>query len=251
MKISAIILNKNEEEAIRDSLESIRQLAEEIIIVDGGSTDKSLEIAREFGAKIVPQKGKDYASWRNQGRDEAQNDWLLYLDPDERITPLLKEEIRIQFFQKKPKISAFAIPRRNFLLGRELKHGGWYPDYQVRLLEKKKLKKWVGELHERPEFEGSLTHLKNPMIHLQPDRLEPALTKSIWWSDFEAKLLSSSDHPQASWWRILRMGATTLFDRLLKKRGFLDGVEGFIEGVYQSFHTMIVYIKLWELQNKK
>ena len=251
MRISAILLNKNEEAVIGDCLESIRNLAWEIIILDGGSTDRSLDIGKEFGAKVVQQTGKDYASWRNQGKQEAQGEWLLYLDPDERITLLLKEEIKRGVEKDDPRVGAFAIPRRNFLLGRELKHGGWFPDFQIRLLRKEKLTSWVGKLHERPKFEGDLQHLKNPMIHLQPETIEPALSKSIAWSGLEAELLLEANHPPVSWWRVLRMMITTLFDRAIKKGGIIDGTEGLIESVYQAYHTMIIYLKLWEMEPRK
>lgn len=250
MKLSVVVIVKNEEEMIADCLESARW-GDEVVLLDGGSTDKTLEIAQQYKAKIIKQKTeeKNYASWRNQGKDEAQSEWILYLDADERITPLLKNEIQQTINNKQ--YEAYAIPRRNFLLGRELKHGGWYPDYQVRLFHKSKLRGWVGDLHEQPEIEGSIGKLENPMVHLQPEKIEPALDKSINWSTIEARLLFESDHPQATWWRVLRMGATTLFERLIKKQGFRDGIEGWIESIYQAFHTMIVYMRLWEFQKEK
>lgn len=249
MKISVIVLNKNEEEVIRDCLESVRQLADEIIVLDGGSTDNSLEIAKEYKAKIVRQKGKDFAAWRTEGLEQVEGEWVFYIDPDERVTPLLKNEM--QSVVDNPQCSAYAVPRRNFLLGKELRFGGWYPDFVERLFLRNKLKKWEGKLHERPVYEGELGYLANPLIHLQPEKIEPALEKSIKWSGIEAKLLFESSHPPVTWWRVLRMGATTIFERLVKKQGFRDGAEGWIESIYQAFHTMIVYLKVWELQRLK
>lgn len=247
MKLSVIILTKNEEETIKDCLESVKWV-DEIILLDGGSTDKTIEIAKKTGARIVKQKGDNYSAWRNQGKEEAKGKWILYLDADERITPLLKNEIQSLITDHRPPSAAYALPRRNFLLGKELRHGGWYPDHQIRLFKKARLKKWIGELHERPEVDGEIEKLENPMIHFQPDKIEPALKQSIRWSAIEARLLFETDHPKVTWWRILRMGATTLFERLIKKQGFRDGIEGWIESVYQAFHTIIIYIRLWELQ---
>jgi len=256
MRLSIFILTRNEEKVIKDCLESVKW-AEEIILLDGGSTDKTPEIAKEVGARIVEQKGDNYSAWRNQGKDQTKGEWILYVDADERILPLLKNEIQDAIRHKqslslrdKP-YAAYAIPRRNFLLGKELKHGGWFPDYQLRLFQKKKLKGWVGKLHEHPEVDGEIGKLGNPMVHFQPEKIEPALEKSIKWSEIEADLLFKADHPKIAWWRVLRMGGTTLFDRLIKKRGFLDGTEGFIESVYQAFHTMIIYLRLWEKQTSK
>jgi len=248
MKISAIVLNKNEEAMIRDCLESLKW-TDEIIVFDTGSTDNSLNVAREFSAKIFKNKGNDFASWRTEALDEAKGEWVFYLDPDERVTPLLKKEIEAEINKDDQAFSVFVMPRRNFLLGKELRFGGWSPDYVKRLFLRKDLEKWRGELHEEPVFRGEIGKLSSPMIHLQPEKIEPALAKSIRWSGIEANLLYQSGHPLITWWRVLRMGLTTLFERLIKKQGFRDGVEGFIESIYQAFHTMIVYLKLWELQD--
>jgi len=251
MKLSVVILTKDEEEVIKDCLESVKW-ADEVIILDGGSTDKTIKIAKKAGAKIVKQKDNDYAAWRNQGKEEARGKWLLYLDADERLTPGVRKEIveSIKSHASGVKdITTYAIPRRNFLLGKELHWGGWWPDYVKRLFKKEKLKRWEGRLHEEPIFEGELGHLKEPMIHIQPDSIKPMLEKSIKWSKIEAELLYEAGHPPVTWWRILRMGATTLFDRLIKKQGFRDGTEGWIESIYQAFHTMVIYMQLWEIQN--
>lgn len=257
MKISVLVNAKNEEDFIGDCLESVKWADEVLVLISPSSIDDTEKIAREFGARIIKQEVKemDFAAWHNQGMKEAKGDWLFWVDADERIPPLLKEEI-LQVTRDTRhetggrKYVAYAIPRRNFLLGKELKHGGWYPDYVKRLFLRKKIKKWVGKLHEEPIFEGEMGHLKNSMVHLQPEKIEPALAKSINWSKIEANLLWEAKHPRVNWWRVLRMGATTLFDRLVKKKGFLDGIEGWIESAYQGFHTMIIYLRLWELQRK-
>jgi glycosyltransferase involved in cell wall biosynthesis len=260
MKTSVLINAKNEEDFIGDCLESVKWADEVLVLISPNSIDKTEKIAREFGARIVKQRVKemDFAAWHNQGIKEANGDWLFWVDADERISPLLKEEIKSLIIKHPASpaggqslVSAFAIPRRNFLLGKELKHGGWYPDYVKRLFLKKKLKRWEGQLHEEPIFEGKMGHLKNSMIHLQPATIGPALEKSIEWSKIEADLLLRAQHPGVTWWRVLRMGVTTLFDRLIKKKGFLDGIEGWIESIYQGFHTMIIYLRLWEAQSAK
>lgn len=250
MKISAIIINKNEGRFIRDCLESVKWV-DEVVLLDGGSTDESLEIAGEYKAKIFKQKNKNFAGWRTEAISLAKGDWLFYIDADERVTPLLKQEIEKELQKDEGVISVYAIPRRNFLLGKELRFGGWSPDYVKRLFLRKDLEKWRGELHEEPVFRGEIGKLSNPMIHLQPEKIEPALAKSIRWSGIEANLIYQSGHPLITWWRVLRMGLTTLFERLIKKQGFRDGVEGFIESIYQAFHTMIIYLKLWEMQNTR
>src|SRR4030042_1072840 len=204
MKISAVVLNKNEEAFVHDCLESLAWV-DEIVFLDGGSTDDSVKIAGEFRARVIKQEGKGFAQWRNQGLKEAKNEWVLFLDIDERITPLLRKEIE-DLLVKEVQFSAYAIPRRNLLLGKELRHGGWYPDYVKRLFIKKDLHQWVGDLHEEPVFDKELGKLINPMVHLQPEKIEPALKKSIKWSEMEERLLHQANHPVVVWWRGLRGG---------------------------------------------
>ncbi len=250
MKISVIIGAKNEEEFIGDCLESVKWADDIVFLLSPESVDKTEEIARSYNVRMVKQKVTEmnFAAWHNQGMEESKGEWLLWVDADERITPLLKEEIL--HAMGNTEFSAYAIPRRNFLLGKELKHGGWFPDYQIRLFKREKLKGWIGKLHEQAQFDGEIEKLKNAMIHLQPGTIEPALAKSIKWSGTEANLLFEAGHPAIVWWRVVRMGITTLFERLVKKQGFRDGTEGWIESIYQAFHTMIVYLKLWEMQRK-
>lgn len=246
--LSVVVIAKNEGEFIKDCLESVKW-ADEIVLLDGGSIDQTVAIARQYGARIVLQKTKamDFAAWHNQGKEEVKNKWLLYLDADERLTLELQKEIQ-GIVKQRAVVSAYRIKRQNWLLGRPLEHGGWGPDYQVRLFRRDKLRVWAGQLHERPEFEGELGRLKGIMIHLQPDKLEPALAKSIRWSKMEAELLFKVRHPPVVWWRVLRMGLTTWWERMVVKQGWRDGVEGWIENTYQAYHTMIVYLRLWELQ---
>lgn len=246
--LTILIIAKNEEAYIGDCLKSARW-ADEVVLMDTGSTDKTIEIAKRMKVKILSNKfsgGLQFAKWRMEALSCAKSKWVLYLDADERITPELKDEINL--VTKSSKCVAYSIPRRNFLLGKELHHGGWWPDYVKRLFLKESLKGWKGSLHEEPIINGHMGYLSSPMIHLQPETIEPMFQKTIVWSRLEAKLLFDSNHPQVAWWRVIRMGVTTLFDRLIKKQGFRDGVEGVIESFFQAFHYMIVYIQLWEMQ---
>lgn len=249
MKLSVIIIAKEEEEMIKDCLESVKW-ADEIIFIDTGSADRTPQIAKQYATKLIDfsSKGLKYAQWRNRGLKEARGDWVLYVDADERVTPELRREIKGIISKSNLREIAFMIPRRNFLFRKEFHWGGWWPDYVKRLFFKKKLKRWVNDLHEEPMIEGSFGKLKNSFIHLQPDKIEPIFQKSIKWSKLEAKMLYEAKHPPVVWWRVLRMGLTTLFDRLIKKQGFRDGAEGWMMSIYQAFHTVIVYIQLWEMQ---
>ncbi|MAG59631.1 hypothetical protein CMO96_02465 [Candidatus Woesebacteria bacterium] len=249
MKISVVVITKNSEEKIEDSLKSAKGLAGEILVLDGGSTDKTLEIVKKHNARIIAQRGKGYSSWRNQGIKESHGDWIFYLDSDERVTPELIKEM-LSAIGSKPTNTAYAIPRKNVILGREMKHGGWWPDYVKRLFRRDALKEWKGDLHEEPVFQGEMGHLKNPMIHLKHDNLSEMVEKTNQWSKIEAKLLLDANHPKMSWWRFFRIMFTELWYRLIVKRGFLDGGEGVVYAIYQMWSKFLTYGKLWEMQKK-
>lgn len=250
MKLSVIILAKDVEALIEECLESVKW-ADEVVLVDSGSTDKTMEIGKKFGAKVISVfKGKiDFSRWRNEGLKEARGDWILYLDADERVTPELKKEIKETI--KKGKGTAFAIPRRNFYLGKEVRFGGAWPDYVKRLFKKSKLKKWEGRLHEEPVFEGELMHLKEPMIHLTHRDLSSMVEKTRQWSKIEADLLYQTKHPPVTWWRIIRIMLSEFWLRGIRQQGWRDGTVGWIEIVYQMFSRFITYARLWEMQVKK
>lgn len=253
MDISIIILTKNAADKLRECLKSVSGMGE-IIILDGGSTDGTLAIAKKYKAKITKQKKGSYDTWRNQAKGVASGDWLFYIDPDERVTPELKNEIEKILNQKSEIINhfaAYAIPRRNFVFDKELKHGGWYPDYVLRLMRKDKLIKWVGELHEQPQIKGEVGYLENAFIHLKENNLSDMVSKTNKWSGIEAKLLLDSGHPPMAWWRFIRPVVSEVFDRLIFKLGFLDGVEGIIFSVYQGYSRFATYAKLWEMQQNK
>lgn len=251
--LSVVILTRNAESKLEDCLKSVKDLGE-IIILDGGSTDKTLDIAKKYGAKVFKQKKGSYDTWRNQGKEVVKTDWLFYIDPDERVTPELMVEIQSMLDGSRLRHPSwvlpvgYAIPRRNFVFGKELHHGGWWPDYVLRLMEKDKLIKWVGELHEQPKINGEVGHLKEALIHLKEDNLSDMVTKTNKWSEVEAKLLLESGHPKMAWWRFLRPVTTEVFDRLILKLGFLDGVQGIIFSVYQGYSVFMRYAKLWEMQ---
>lgn len=251
MKLSVIIIARNEEKVISDCLDSVKWV-EEIVLVDSDSTDETLKIAKKYGAKIirVEFKGLEFAQWRNRGLREAKGDWILYIDADERVTPQLQEEIKKVTRRGQEEYAAFKIPRRNFYLGKEMHHGGAWPDYVKRLFKKDRLKRWQGRLHEWPVLEGRMGKLKNPLIHITHRDLSSMIEKTREWSKIEAKLLYKAGHPPVTWWRILRIMLTEFWERGIKKQGWRDGTEGWIEIIFQMFSRFITYARLWERQNR-
>lgn len=250
--LSLVIIAKNEETMLPDCLESVKW-ADEIVLIDSGSIDKTVEIAKKYGAKVVECTIGSFSDWRNEGLKAAKGKWIFYIDADERSTPELKEEIE-KIISKKPEVNsetAYAVARRNFILGREFKHGGQWPDYQMRFFLKSKLKGYKNDLHELAQFEGKEGKLKNPIIHHKHDNLSDMVIKTNKWSEIEAKELFNSGHPRMVWWRFLRIMMTELWFRLIKQGGVLDGGEGIMYSIYQSWSKFVTYGKLWEMQIKK
>lgn len=228
-----------------------------VIILKGGKFDKDLyEKCLEsvsFADEIIEietdmVKG-NFSDFRNQGAGKAGNEWLLYVDTDEIITPALKEEIGRAV--ESDKFSAYAIPRRNIVFGREMKHCGLWPDYVMRLIRKDKLISWEGELHEQPKISGKTGYLKEHFIHKKHDALSEMVEKTNRWSEVEAKLMFEADHPPMNFFRFVSAGAREFWLRMIVQTAFMDGVEGTIYGLYQVFSRLISYSKLWEMQLKK
>jgi len=249
MKLSAIIITKNEEQMIGDCLRSL-QFADEIIVVDTGNTDKTNQIAKQYKAKIVEYSGpRDYSAFRNTVTPHARGEWLLYIDADERVPVELQAEIQRKIIQSGSTV-AYDIPRKNIYLGKELKYGGWGGDYVTRLIKKSALKKWVNPLHEQPQFTGSSEKLTSRLLHISHRDLSSMLEKTLLFTQHEAKLRFDAAHPPMTWWRFFRVMFTEFWYRFIKLAAWRDGTEGVIDGIFQVFNTFIIYARLWEMQNK-
>lgn len=202
--------------------------------------------------EVIKVETKDipgsFSEWRNEGAKKAAGEWLFYVDTDEEVTPLLRKEVEFQITNSKLQITAFAIPRKNTLLGHTMHWGGWWPDYVLRLIRKDKLKGWFGELHEQPLIDGEVGKLKNYLLHDSHRSLHEMVEKTNKWSEIEARLLYEAGHPGMNFWRFCSAGFREFWYRGIKKLGFLDGKVGVIEIIYQVYSRLITYSKLWELQ---
>jgi len=255
VKISVIILTKNEEPVIRKCLESVKW-ADEIVVVDHNSTDQTLDIVKKFGVKKIIEApiNSNFSDRRNLGAKHATDEWLLYVDADERVTPELKTEIQSLITNHKSPITngAYAIPRKNIRLTKILYHGGWWPDYVLRLMRKDKLKGWEGELHEQPVIEGEVGKLKEALVHFSHrGSFEHKLQNTINWSEIEAQKLFEAGHPPMTFLRFLSAMWREFYKRMIRFQAWRDGTEGVIEGFYQVFSVFITYARLWELQERE
>lgn len=250
-KISGIVLTRNEEPVIEDCLKSISWV-DELIIVDHCSNDKTLLIAKKYQPqKIIkaPEKSS-FSQRRNLGAKAATGEWLLYVDADERVTPELKKEILDIISQKSVDFNTYAIPRKNIRLTKVLYHGGWWPDYVLRLIRKDSLEKWEGELHEQPKIKGKTGYLKEALLHFSHrGSFDHKLQNTISWSEIEAKKMFEAGHPPMNTFRFMSAMWREFYKRVINYQAYKDGLEGIIEAFYQVFSVFISYARLWEMQN--
>ena len=247
MKLSVIIIAKNEAKIIKDCLGSVKSLADEIILVDNQSTDKTAAVAKSTGAKVFAGVG-DYSQLRNMGLKAASGDWIFYLDADERVTSQLAQEILSVI--DNPLADSYKLPRQYIFLNRWIRHAGYWPDPTHRLFKKPALKKWTGKLHESPHVTGPIGQLKHPLLHSSPRSITAALEKSRSWAEIEAKLLFEAHAPKVTGLKILKAFCAHLFRQLVLRRGLFDGVPGLILAYIQAIHQASILINLWQLQTQ-
>lgn len=244
--ITAVIITKNEEKMLPGCLKTLNW-ADEILVVDTGSTDKTISIAKKHNARVVKTNKKTFPEWRNIGLKEAKGNWIFYVDADERVPEKLKSEIK-SVVEESNSTSWYAIPRSNVIFGREFRHGGWWPDHVKRLFKKESLKKWVGNLHEEPVTEGEMGYLENYLMHDKHEDIFEMVEKTNKWSAIEGQLMFDAKHPPMNITRFLTGMFREFWYRMIVKKAFLDGGEGVIMAIYQVFSRFCSYAKLWELQ---
>jgi len=261
MKLSIIVLTKNEEKWLPGCLESASHLADEIIVVDDQSTDKTREVAKKYGAKVFVHQKRDFAAQREFGLRQVRADWVFYLDADERVTKELRKEIvaitgrplresRQATLPESSPVSlspvAYYIKRKNIFLGREQTI-----DKVERLFKRKALMSWQGRLHESPKVKGSKETLNNHLIHLTHRDINSMLVKTMEWSKIEADLRYQAGHPPITWRHLLSAILREKKRQFLINRVYRYGTEGWLEGIFQIFSTFITYARLWEKQRKE
>jgi len=245
-KISVIVITKDEEKNISDCLKSV-QWADEIVVVDSESSDRTVELAKEFTQKIYIRKWEGYVPQKKYALSLASNEWVLSLDSDERITPELKDEI----LKLSPgSFSGFKIKRKNFLIKKEISSCGWEKDYQLRLFKKDKTSLSDRLVHEKFIVDGEVSTLKNPMLHYTFSSFSDYLNKINSYTSLKAQELFKKKN-KIGGWTIFSHTMTAFFAFYIVRKGFKDGVYGLIISLLHSVSTMMNYIKLWELQNKK
>ncbi len=248
LPISVVIVTKDEEKNIRAALESIKNGAE-IIIVDAFSKDRTLDICREYTDKIYQQEWQGYAKQKQMGIEHAEKPWVFILDSDERFTNTLWDEIE-QIIKKKDGYSGFYVPRRNIFLGKWIRHGGWWPDYTLRLFLRDYAKIEERKVHEKVVVKGKIGYLKNHIEHYSYRTISDYLKKMDIYSTLSAEELQNKNiRPRLV--KLFIHPISTFFKMFFLQLGFLDGKQGLILAVLYSQYTFLKYLKLWEMSHNK
>jgi len=248
VRISVAIITQNEERNIRECLESVRW-ADEIVVVDNGSTDETHQIFQDFPARVYLEEWKGFSGQKNSAIEKTRNEWVLSLDADERVSPELRQEIELNL-EGDPSTDGYYIARKNFFLGRWIKHCGWYPDYNLRLFRKSRGRFGERAVHERVELQGNVRYLKNPLIHQTYRSLSDFLGRMDRYSTLAAQEMQNEGRRYRLFDAFFRPPFTFLQMYVLRG-GFLEGYLGFLLSMLYAFYTLVKYSRLREFQEKE
>lgn len=244
MKISVVIITLNEEGVIRRALESVKW-ADEIIVVDSGSADRTVDICREYTDKIYSRKLDSFGGQKNWGIEKAGNDWILSLDADEELCPELAEEIR-QITSSSPVFEGYEIKRTASFMGRWMKHGFWGEDYQLRLFKKNSGRFNTEVLvHEGVVLKGKIGKIEKTMFHYSYDGLSDFISKMNKYTDSEAKMWLSKGRRFHAFY-VFYIPVQKFYLDYIYRMGFLDGIKGLVLALLSSFYTFLKFLKIME-----
>jgi glycosyltransferase involved in cell wall biosynthesis len=251
--LSVAIIVKNEERNLARTLASVR-FADEIIVVDTDSTDRTVEIARSFGAKIFNRAWPGFAAQKNFAIQQCTGDWILSLDADEELSPELRTQLQF-LLPTRPPTDAFFLNRRNLFLGRWIKHGGYYPDPKLRLFRRSAAHFTLPPrfedrpVHETIAFDGESSTLDFDLIHHAYPTLEDYIEHMDRYSTLGGQLLLAQGRTSRSavafYWNVLLVPALTFVWNFVFRLGFLDGREGLLLHLYHSSYVSWKYAKAW------
>jgi glycosyltransferase involved in cell wall biosynthesis len=243
--LSVVIIAKNEEPNIEEALKSVYGWADEVIVVDDNSTDKTGQISGKY-ARVLTRKMENEGIHRNWAYAQAKNSWVLSLDADEKVTPELQEEINRQISSTVN--AAFDIPLRNYIGNRWVKYGGWYPASKVRLFLKEKFRYEEVQVHPRVFIEGTCGHLTKDIIHKGYPDLEHFLGSVNRQTTLEAQ--KWFDTGRKFTFGLMLWRATDRFcRRYLVKQAYRDGMYGFVIAYFDSLYQFLSYVKYREIIN--
>jgi len=244
-RLTVTVIAWNEEERLRACLESVAW-ADEIVVVDAESTDKTVQIAREFTDKVSVRVWPGFATQKNFAIEQASGEWILSLDADERVTPELRERIRAILAADGP-ADGYAIPRRNIFWGAWVRHGGLYPDYQLRLFRRAAGRFVENAVHESVTVTGQVEPLVEPLLHHSYRDLEDFVRRSNRYSTLSAQDWIGRGK-RAGLVDLVTRPLGRFFSMYIVHRGFLDGWRGFVLAVLYGEYVFLRMAKVWETQ---
>ena len=254
LQLSVVLITLNEEQNLGRTLESVKPLVAdgqgEIIVVDSGSTDKTVEIAKAYGAKVFVEEWKGFAAQKNSAIEKAAGEWVLSLDADESLEPELAEEVgkvvRAGGARNPEGTCGYWIPRKNYFLGRWIRHGGFWPDPKLRLFLRGKGSVENRAVHETVKVEGGTSTLRHALLHHAYPTLDAYLEHMRRYADLGAEMIKGKPR----WWLWLNRWLNpllALFYNYVVRLGFLDGREGFLLHWNHRRYVGWKYQRAWEL----
>lgn len=245
--LSVVISAYNEEQTLARCLTSVQKIADEIVVVDNQSQDRTVDIAKKFTKHIYERKNILMLNTnKNFGFTKATSEWILNLDADEEIPKELADEIT-KVIKRNPKENGFWIQRKNIIYGKWIEHGLWWPDKQIRLFRKEKGKFPCVHIHEYIAIEGQVGELTHPYTHYNYETISQYLRTIDRASSSEALSLSQMDH-QFVWYDAIRFPLSDFLKIYFAQEGYKDGLHGLVLAIFQAFYSFVVFGKYWEMQ---
>jgi len=244
--VSVTVITLNEEKELPGCLESVKSFADEIVVVDSGSKDKTVDIAKNFGAKVFERKFDNYQNQKNFAAEKTTGDWIFSIDADEEASPELSLEIKKAAASSK--FVAYSIPRRNIILGRFIRHARWDPELDRHIwLWKKSAGRWEGDVHEEMAVEGPVGKLVYSKIHHQYETVAEFFDMMNRYSELESKQKVAGGQK----FSLFRMFLDPFYNfsvRFFYRLGFLDGWRGFVLSYLMAVYHLDVWVKIWRKQ---
>lgn len=246
-EISVIVITYNEEHNVERCLRSVRW-ADEIIVVDAFSTDKTVEICRRLNAKVIQRKWEGFALQKQFALSSASHSWVLLLDADEEVPADLRKEIE-SVLSSQPNFVGYEITRKSFFLGKWMQYGGWYPGYELRLFRHEKVRMNVRQVHGEFDVAGRVSHLSAALLHYTYNSIHQYIEKMNAYTSLDVLNELGDRSKRIRWYHFVLNSLSAFLRMFISLKGYRDGVHGFLLAYYSGLSAMVSYSKCWEYQS--
>jgi glycosyltransferase involved in cell wall biosynthesis len=244
VSISAVVIARDEEPRLAECLESVSWADETIVVVDDRTLDRTADVGRRFTERVFVQPFHGYSEQRAWAGEQASSDWVFWLDADERATPELRDELVAAL--RTTHHVAFRVPRLDFMFGRWIRHGGWFPQHHVRAYRRGAVE-WTGRVHEQATTSGSIGTLRSPVLHFAHHSVVEWVDKMSRYTTLEAEELHGQGK-RANAWHLLLEPPLYAGYKYFIQRGFLDGGHGLVLASLMGCYRLVRNLKLWDLE---